>query len=151
MKNLIKNILSKDDLTAISQAVGEVEKYTSGEVRVSIRQRRRWSEKKLSLEEIARQEFSMLGMANTKDRTGVLIFLLLEDRRFYILADETINTKVESGTWNRIADDMSQLFSKKSFREGIICGVRSVGKVLSANFPIQKDDKNELPNNVHIN
>lgn len=150
MKNLVKQMFKKEDLAAIVSAIGEAEKTTAGEIRVSIRQRRKLREKKLSLEELARQEFHLLGMTKTKGRTGILIFLLLEDRKFFILADDGIHAKVEDGTWGKIADEMSNHFSKKNFRLGIIHGVKSVGVELSKYFPGKAGNKNELPNDVHI-
>jgi uncharacterized membrane protein len=150
MKNLIKKMFTEEDLTAVSSAIGEAEKTTSGEIRVSIRQKRRWRERKLGIEELARHEFESLGMMKTRDRTGILIFLLLEDRRFFILADEGIHTRVEDGTWAEIAEEMSSHFSQKKFKAGIIHGVQAVGSVLAKFFPRKSDDINELPNDVSV-
>jgi uncharacterized membrane protein len=150
MKNLVKQMFTQEDLTAIASAIGEAEKTTAGEIRVSIRQRRKWREKKRTIEELARQEFHLLGMTKTKDRTGILIFLLLEDKKFFILADDGIHAKVEDGTWNTIANEMSNHFSQKNFRLGVIHGVKSVGMELTKFFPRKSDDTNELPNDVHV-
>jgi uncharacterized membrane protein len=150
MKNLVKHMFTKEDLAAIASAIGEAEKTTAGEIRVSIRQKRKWREKNRTIEELARLEFSGLGMTKTKDRTGILIFLLLEDKKFYILADDGIHAKVEDGTWNKIAQEMSDHFSQKNFRLGIIHGIASVGAELSRFFPRKSDDTNELPNDVHV-
>ena len=110
-------MFTKEDLVAISSAVSEAEKTTAGEIRVSIRQKRSWREKKRTIEEIARREFHELGMTKTKDRTGILIFLLLEDKKFFILADDGIHTKVKDGSWDKIAGEMSDHFSQKNFRK----------------------------------
>jgi len=150
MENLVKNLLTKEDLAAIVTAIGEAEKTTAGEIRVSVRQKRRWRERKLSIEEMARQEFRDLGMAKTKDKTGILIFLLMEEKKFYIFADEGIYAKVETSAWDKIAEDMSSQFSKKNFQQGIIKGVEEVGRVLSQFFPRKADDINELPNTVRV-
>lgn len=150
MENLVKNLLTKEDLAAIVTAIGEAENTTAGEIRVSVRQKRRWRERKLSIEEMARQEFRDLGMAKTKDKTGILIFLLMEEKKFYIFADEGIYAKVETSAWDKIAEDMSSQFSKKNFQQGIIKGVEEVGRVLSQFFPRKADDINELPNTVRV-
>lgn len=150
MKNLVKQIFSKEDLAAIASAIGEAEKTTAGEIRVSVRQKRKLLERKRTIEELARKEFHSLGMTKTKDRTGILIFLLLEDKKFFILADEGIHTKVGNDTWNKIAEEMSNHFSQNNFRIGIIHGVKSVGEELSKFFPRKSDDTNELPNEVRV-
>ena len=143
-------MFTKEDLAAIASAIGEAEKTTAGEIRVSIRQKRKWREKKRTIEEIARQEFHVLGMTKTKDRTGILIFLLLEDKKFFILADDGIHTKVKDGSWDKIAGEMSDHFSQKNFRLGILHGVKSVGAELAKYFPRKYDDTNELPNDVRV-
>ena len=143
-------MFTKEDLSAIASAIGEAEKTTAGEIRVSIRQKRKWREKKHTIEEMARKEFRLLGMTKTKDRTGILIFLLLEDKKFFILADDGIHTKVEDGTWDKVANEMSDHFSQNNFRLGIIHGIQSVGVELSKYFPRKSDDINELPNDVHV-
>ena len=143
-------MFTKEDLVAISSAVSEAEKTTAGEIRVSIRQKRSWREKKRTIEEIARREFHELGMTKTKDRTGILIFLLLEDKKFFILADDGIHTKVKDGSWDKIAGEMSDHFSQKNFRLGILHGVKSVGAELAKYFPRKYDDTNELPNDVRV-
>jgi uncharacterized membrane protein len=150
MKNLVKKLFTEEDLNAIAAAISEAEKTTAGEIRVSIRQKRRWRERKLSIEEMTRQEFHHLGMTKTKDRTGILIFLLLDERKFFILADEGIHSKVEEATWAKIAEQISSHFVKKNFHQGIIHGVQAVGIVLSQFFPRKEDDTNELTNDVHV-
>jgi len=150
MKNLVKNLFTENDLAMVASAIGEAEKKTAGEIRVSVRQKRRWQERKLSIEELTRREFQMLGMMKTRDRTGILILLVLEDKKFFILADEGIHARVDENTWVNIADDMSTLFIQKEFRKGIVLGVQAVGEVLAKFFPRKPDDTNEIPNDVHI-
>ena len=146
----VKKLFSQKDLKTIADAIGEAEKNTSGEIRVSVRQKRGWRERKLSIEQLAHKEFYTLGMTKTHERTGILIFLLLQDRRFHIFADEGIHAKVEEGTWEKIASEMSEHFSQQKFRDGVIHGVQSVGAVLAKYFPPRPGDTNELSNEVNI-
>lgn len=148
MTNRVKNLFSKADLDAIAGAITEVEKTTSGELRVEIRQKRQRSEKLLTIEQIARREFVQLGMAKTQERNGVLLFLLLEERQFFILADEYIHKKVNPILWQEIANSMSAKFSHKQFRDGILETVQAAGKVLAEHYPRKSDDTNELSNDV---
>jgi uncharacterized membrane protein len=146
--NLVKTFLSKEDLSAVADAITGVERRTSGEIRVAIRQKRAKKEQKLSVEQLARLEFARLGMMKTVERTGVLIFILLEAREFFILADEHINEKVGPLTWDGIARAMAESFAKAEFRNGLVVAVRSVGEHLVSHFPVRKGDTNELPNDV---
>ncbi len=49
-------------------------------------------------------------MNETRDKTGILIYILLASRRFYIVADEGINSKVEQKTWDDIRSEMENQF-----------------------------------------
>lgn len=150
MTTHVKKFLPESDLHAIAKFIGEHEKATSGQIRVSIRQRRSRNERGHSIEDLARKEFHALGMTKTSERTGVLIFLLLEDKKFHILADEGIHKKVGEGTWQTIANEMAGHFKGKKFREGIEHGIRAVAAELSKHFPKKPGEGDELPNNVRI-
>lgn len=144
----IQNILSASDLEHIAQTVSEIEKKTSGEVRVSIREKRERLEKKLDLMTLAAKEFHKLKMHETKDATGVLLFFLFQERKFQILADTGIYKKVPQSTWDNIARDISTKFKEGKFGDGICSGIREVGNQLAEHFPVAPDDTNELSNEV---
>ncbi len=148
--NLISTYFSSADLESITAAIREVEKATAGELRVEVRQRRSTKERSLSVEQIARREFVDLGMTNTRDRTGVLIFLLLEDRQFCILADEGIHAKVGQDPWTSIATEMARLFRNGAFVDGLRHAVRGVGDILTLHVPRRGDDRNELSDAVGV-
>ncbi|SRR5712692_2871658 len=148
MKFLLKKYLSEEDIRNIAAKIAEVEGKTSGELRVSIRHRRQRSERRLSLHELALKEFTRLGMHKIKDRTGVLILLLISERKFHIIGDEGIHSRVEEGTWERIAAEMTLHFKDRNFGKGICAAVDAVGRELKRHFPRRPDDRNELPNTI---
>ena len=147
---LIYHFVNDDELLRISNKIKEMEKTTAGEICVSIKEKRSLLEKRKSLREMAEKEFFKLGVANTRDKTGILIFLLLEDRKFYILADSGINAKVTQETWDKIKDEIQKKFARGEFCKGLIFGVEEVGKILSTHFPIKADDTNELSNRITV-
>lgn len=149
-KQLIYHFVNDDELLRISNKIKEMEKTTAGEICVSIKEKRSLLEKRMSVRQLAEKEFFKLGVANTRDKTGILIFLLLADRSFYILADSGINEKVSLGTWDKIKDEIQKNFSHGEFCKGIIYGLEEVGKILSKHFPIKPDDTNELSNRVNL-
>ncbi len=148
MKFLLRKYLSEGDIKDITAKIAGVEDQTPGELRVGIRHRRQRREWKLSLHELALNEFTRLGMQRTKNRTGVLILLLLSERKFQIIADEGIHSRVEEGTWDRIAADMTSHFKDGNFRKGICAAIDAVGTELKRHFPRKPDDRNELPNEI---
>lgn len=148
MKSFLKKILPDDDIRKISAKIAEVENQTSGEIRLSIRHHRDWNERKLSLRDLALKEFTHLGMHDTKDRTGVLILLLMSERKFQIIADEGINAKVADGTWDHVAASMASCFKEGNFGQGICDAVDAVGNELKTYFPRKSDDRDELSNEI---
>ncbi|MBN2281942.1 MAG: TPM domain-containing protein [Candidatus Marinimicrobia bacterium] len=147
---MIQKYFNKKDLIAIRNACTEAEKSTSGEIRVSILSKRNKNQKNLSLEELAIQEFHDLKMHETRDKTGILLFLLLKEKQFQILADEGINQKVAPETWQRQTEILTEYFKNKNHTEGVVTLIQNMGKILTDYFPVKKDDTNELSNDVVI-
>lgn len=147
-KDLVYNYFSDDDFLRISNKIGEMEKITSGEIRVSIKEKLSLLKSKKDLRQLAEEEFFKLGMDKTRDKTGILIYIVLEKKKFFILADSGINEKVDPSTWENVKDEMLQFFLKGDFAKGVITGIEKVGNILSKHFPIKSDDTNELSNKV---
>ncbi len=147
---LIDKYFSKEDLKKISEACGKAEKQTAGEIRVSIFSKRPRKLKSKNLEEVALAEFYRLGMHKTRDRTGILLLVILAERKFRILADTGINSKVEQETWNGIAAKLSGFFKTGEYLQGVSESVKQMGEILARHFPIKADDTNELSNEVSV-
>ncbi|MCZ7602983.1 MAG: TPM domain-containing protein [Melioribacteraceae bacterium] len=148
-ENLIYHFFTDDDFLRISEAISLNEKTTAGEIRVAIKDDLPLLSKK-DIRKLAEEEFFRLGMNNTRDKTGILIYVNLLLRQFYILADSGINEKVDQATWDKIRDEIQNEFKLGHYTEGIIFGINEVGKILSSNFPIKPDDVNELTNKVEF-
>ncbi len=98
----------------------------------------------------AEREFVRLGIAQTRERTGVLVMLSLRERRVQILADRAINEKVPPGTWNDGVAEIVDAIRKKRPADGICEAVRRIGEHLAAHFPRRPDDVNELPDRPEV-
>ncbi|MCB0745175.1 MAG: TPM domain-containing protein [Ignavibacteriales bacterium] len=148
MNELIYHFFNDDEFLRISNKIAEVELETSGEIRVSIREEKKFSERNSSIKSIAEKEFYRLNMHQTRDKTGILIFFLLSEREFYILGDEGINKKVNQKVWEDVSDEIQNNFRNGYFSKGIISGIEKIGNILTQHFPIKSDDKNELTNKI---
>jgi len=144
------NYFTDDELLRISSKIKNAERQTSGEIAVSISEYRKILEKKKSLRELAEKEFLRLEINKTKQGTGVLIFLLLSDRQFYILADDNINKITGEKVWTEIKDIMQEKFVCGEFCKGILYGIDEIGKILVQHFPLRPDDTNEISDRVVI-
>jgi uncharacterized membrane protein len=132
------------DAGAVRAAIRSAEKLTSGEIRVSI-SAFFWGR----VRPVAEQAFARLGMTKTKDRNGILIFIVPSRRRFVILGDEGIHAKVGQSFWEDVAAALSGEFRKGRFQEGLLRGIALAGEKLAAHFPYDPTtDRNELPDDV---
>ena len=147
---LLYHFFNDDDFLDISNIIKEMEKITSGEIRVAIKEEADFLKKKKDIKTLAEEEFYKLKMDSTRDKTGILIYVLLSKRKFYILADSGINEKVEQAVWDVMRDEMQTEFQLGHYLEGIIKTIEKVGNLLSQHFPIKNDDTNELSNKVIV-
>ena len=106
--NYIKKYLSKEDLEELKTEVGKIESVSSGEIRLCFKQKRGLHERKLSFRELALKEFYRLEMQKTIDKTGVLIMILFEEKKFEIIADEGINSKIHQDIWDIIINPINK-------------------------------------------
>ncbi len=127
----------------IVTAIQEAEKRTSGEIRVFIT--RKPIEDPLPA---ARQHFVELGMAKTRDRNGVLIFVAPRSHRFAVIGDRAVHAQCGDEFWTQLAGEMSGHFRKSQFTEGIIQAVHKAGELLAKHFPRRPGDTNQLPDEV---
>lgn len=148
-ENLIYHFFTDDDFLRISEVIKDAEKTTAGEIRVAIKDDIQFFGKG-DVKKLAEKEFFRLGMNNTRDKTGILIYVNLLLRKFYVLADSGINEKVEQMIWDNIRNEIQNEFKLGHYTEGLIYGINEVGKVLSEHFPIKPDDVNELTNKVEF-
>ncbi len=149
-KDFIYKYLSEDDLKAISLKIGEIEKTTSAELVITIKEKRSWREKFKSINQLAEKEFTNAGIKNTKSGTGILFFIIFNAKEFCILADKAINDKVSQSVWDKIAEELVNYFKAEKYREGILKVIDEAGKILSENCPISEDDRNELSDEIRI-
>lgn len=145
---LIYQFFNDDEFLRISNSIKDAEKTTAGEIRVAVKESKPLLKKNAAIQKLAEEEFYKLDMHNTRDKTGILLYLLLSERQFYILADSGINEKVDQSTWDNVRDEIQGEFRSGHFAEGLIIGVKKVGAILSEHFPIKEDDTNELSNKV---
>lgn len=98
--------------------------------------------------ERAKKVFQRLGIAKTKHRNGILIYLSLSDQKFEIVGDQGIHNRVGDKFWTEAAANMSSAFSKGEFLKGVLSTIDWFGVHLKKHFPREADDKNELPNRI---
>jgi uncharacterized membrane protein len=135
--------VSKDDEKAIVHAIEEAEKASSGEIRVHL-------EENCKTDPLDRAAviFAKLKMHKTELRNGVLFYLAFKDKKFGILGDVGINSVVPADFWDNIKDTMIPLLAEGNFTGALSIGIQMAGEKLKQFFPCQKNDQNELSNEI---
>jgi uncharacterized membrane protein len=134
---------TKEQQAQILAAVKEAENETSGEIRVHI--------ETFCDEDVldrAAWIFKKLGLQNTAERNGVLFYLAVSDRKFAVIGDAGINSKVPAGFWDDVKDLLLTRFREGRFTDGLSEGIILAGTHLKKHFPYKKDDINELPDEI---
>jgi len=83
----------------------------------------------------ARELFALHGVWNTEQNNGVLVYVLLAERRVEIVADRGIDRRVQPGDWARIVAAMEPLLTAGRYEEAALAGARGVSTLLEAHFP----------------
>ncbi len=137
------SFFSRQESERIVAAIAAAEKESSGEIRVHVTRR-----KPEDLAARAARRFDLLGMAGTRERNGVLIYIAPAVRQFRILGDVAIHERCGADFWKEVAAVMEERFRKGEFTEGVVAGIASVGEALARHFPRERNDRNELPDEV---
>ena len=126
------------------QAIRAAEKRTSGEIRVFVESRCRF----VDPVDRAAEVFFTLQMEHTEDRNGVLVYIAMKDRQLAIFGDEGIHRAVGTEFWNKEVSKILHAFNAAHYVDGIIEIILDIGEVLAEKFPYEREDRNELPDNI---
>jgi len=135
-------------MRAITDRIGEQEQRHDGELRFAV-------EASLPLPQLLRGQdarsravelFGQLRVWDTEHNSGVLIYLLLADKRVEIVADRGIHNEVGAAAWEYICGEMQRAFSLGRFEQGVSIGVAAISDLLAAHYPRSEGRCNELPN-----
>jgi uncharacterized membrane protein len=142
-----RRVFPQQSLDLIEQAIKEGEATHSGQVRFAVEGaldgRPLFSGQ--SARERALDIFSRLRIWDTAHNNGVLIYLLLADRKVEIVADRGIDARVGASGWQKICAEMETDFRSGNFQGGAIKGIQAVSRELATYFPKQGAGPNELP------
>jgi uncharacterized membrane protein len=88
--------------------------------------------------------FVRFGVGNTREGTGILIYVPLVDRHVEILADKGIAARVEQSQWDRICRQMEEAFGHGAYRRGVLDAIDQASRLLAVYFPARPGNANEL-------
>jgi uncharacterized membrane protein len=144
----VRKHFSDSALAEIEAAIRDVESRHSGEIRFVVETALDGEELWRGLAPRARalEVFSHLGVWDTVNNNGVLIYVLFADRDVEIVADRGIAARVTQAEWEQVCREIEAHYREGRFAQGSVAGIRAVGRLLAQHFPGQGADADELPN-----
>lgn len=143
----VGRVFPKSVLASIRQAIGDAEESHAGEIRFVVEAALDGLPllKNQTARERAIELFSRLRVWDTQDNSGVLVYLLMADRRVEIVADRGIHANVGADGWSAVCRRMEAAFSTGDFEGGTLEGVRAIASLLARHCPSNGPHVNELP------
>jgi len=105
---------------------------------------------RLKVNQRATRYFLESGVLNTRDRSGILIFISELERRVELVADKGISAKIPPDKWEYIVAHIIDGIHANEFPKHLVEGIRECGTLLAEHFPIQPGDVNELKDDLHL-
>jgi uncharacterized membrane protein len=138
---------TRDALDRIAKAVAASEAGHGAEIRVAIETRIGLLSllNGQSARKRAEEVFSQLRVWDTEANNGVLIYVLLAERRFEIVADRAISRVVPQDEWEGLCREMGELLCSGRQEAAVVRGIEVIGTRFAALFPRSSNDVNELP------
>ncbi|AXX93669.1 hypothetical protein CPU12_08270 [Malaciobacter molluscorum LMG 25693] len=96
----------------------------------------------------AKREFNFLGINNTKTKQGIMFYVSIDEKYVKIITDEQIQKKIPNEYWQDIINTFIIDIKNNQFSKGYLNAIKSSSNRLITDFPIQKNDINELSNEV---
>lgn len=137
--------LARHERAALTARIAALEARSAGELRLVLQRRRAGKEREVPLMTLALGHFRRLGMDQTAGATGVLLFVLLEERRLQIVADAGIYAKLPQAGWDALAAEGARAIGAFGLCAGLEMLIDKIAAPLAAHFPRDAGDRNELP------
>jgi uncharacterized membrane protein len=139
-----KDFLSQLDHERIVAAIRAAEAKSSGEIRVYVQRGELKGDPMIA----AQKKFHPLAMGATKERNGILIFVLPRAQKFAVVGDEGVHKKCGPEFWQRLVESMREHFKREEFTDALVEAIETAGRLLAEHFPRQAGDRNELSDQV---
>lgn len=88
---------------------------------------------------------------NTRDRTGILLFVSLFEHRIEVIGDTGIDAKVEQAEWEEVVELIRDGIRSRTLADGMVAAIERCGDLLHRRgVEIRPDDTDELPDDVRV-
>jgi uncharacterized membrane protein len=141
----LQSVFTSRVLDSIEQAIRKAECSHGGEIRFAVEPELSTADllRDLPARQRALQVFGELGVWDTEQNNGVLIYVLLADHDVEVIADRGYSQRVSNEEWREVCAEIEQAYRQGDFERGSVLGVESVSRLIARHFPAI--DRNELP------
>ena len=156
-----RRIVSPEVAEQLRRRVAASEARHTGEVRICIEGSLpisylwRHLRHRIPMAQIVRQRavamFSRLGVWDTEDNNGVLIYLLLAEHAIELVTDRGVHQLVGEPAWQAMVDRMGSAFQAGRLEDGLTQALEEVSAVLVAHFAQPEEAEalaDEAPNQL---
>lgn len=134
-------------LAAIDGAIAASERFHRAEIRCAVETTLSAGHLWRGVTSAARaaEVFSILGMWDTAENNGVLLYVLLAERSIEIVADRGFSARVAPAEWEGICAEMEVALGSGRYEGGTLTALDRISALARQHFPAQAGDRNELP------
>lgn len=144
-----RSAIASTALQRLGAQVAASELQHTGQIRIVAEAGLPWSylRRHARTRERALMLFSKHRVWDTEHNNGVLIYLLMPEHAFEIVADRGLARHVPPGVWQQMAAQMSARFQQGHYEGGLAQAIDAVGALLAKHFPrtAKSPTINELP------
>lgn len=109
------------------------------------------AEKKHATTQKAETVFLEEEIFDTRQRTGILIFISFLEHEVIVMADSGISSKVDQKEWDDLIRNLTGHIKKGQLLEGLEKAIETCGNILlEKGFTRDANDKNELPDHLRL-
>lgn len=139
-----RTILSDEDKKFLVTLIKSTEESTSCEIKIHINDSCKGAALDKAIELIAK-----LGLDKTKNRTGIILYLSVKDKKFAIAGDVGIHQTLPNHSWHDLKDEAISFFKDEKYAEGLAHCLRKLSMIVTSTFPANKiDNVNEISDDI---
>ncbi|MGH6939383.1 TPM domain-containing protein [Hypericibacter sp.] len=100
---------------------------------------------RLHAERLAREQFVNLGLADTPERAGILLFVSAAERYVEVIADRGIHERVTVGVWSKAVAAFAEPVKQGRIADGFLATIEILGSQLERHMPAETGNPNRFP------
>jgi uncharacterized membrane protein len=136
--------LTLEEKQKLVEAIHHAELGTSGELRVHFS----YSPDEKDILQAAKSHFQSLGMHQTAEHNGMLLYVNPHLKKFSVFGDDGIHQKVKQEFWDQLSTDVTKAIREKNMIGGVVHALHIMGEALKVHFPARAGKTDELPDEI---